>query len=198
MALPCRAVWTLLEAQLAGCHDSDVSWFDGGAPRSDEEAVFLAALRGEAAGWDLDVTPEDTSALTVLVPLYVDVSIPRLPHGTNKNTVLQGAYWASGPAGLTLQAEWGDSFLLDAGGNDDDLHLGGVTLGPEPAASILANWFAAQLRRPIQRIDWIGADGKAIASEWRLADTGRMVASEGSWLRRRRSPTRRMTARPQP
>ena len=182
---------------MAGCHDSVVSWFDGAAPRSDEEAAFLATLRAEAAGWDLDVTPEDTSALTVLVPLYVDVSIPGLPQGTNRQTVLQGGFWAGGPAGLTLQAEWGDSFLLDAGGNDEDLRVGGVTLGPQQAASILANWFAAQLRRSVQRIDWIGAGGTTIASEWRLADTGRIVASEGSWLRRRRSPTRSVIARPQ-
>jgi hypothetical protein len=129
-------------------------------------------LRGEAARCDLDVTSEDTSALTVLAPLYVDVSIPGLPQGTNKNTVLQGAYWTGGsPAGLSLRAEWGDSFLLDAGGNDEDLLLGGVSLGPEHAASILANWFAAQLRRPVQRIDWIGTDGKPIASQ--MATRGR-------------------------
>lgn len=175
-----------------------MSWFDGAAPRNPEETAFLSALRDEAAAWDLDVTPDDTSSLTVLVPLYVDVSIPGLPQGSNKSTNLQGAYWARGPAGLTLQAERGDSHLLDAGGNDDDLSLGGVNLRPEQAASILANWFTTQLRRPIDRIDWIDSAGNAIASEWRLTDTGRRIASEGSWLRRRRAPARKVVVRPDP
>jgi hypothetical protein len=83
-----------------------VSWFDGAAPRSEDEAVFLATLRAEAARWNLDVLPEHTSALTVLVPLYVAVEVPGLPIGTNKKTILQGGYWARGPAGLALP--WSD------------------------------------------------------------------------------------------
>jgi hypothetical protein len=172
-----------------------VSWFDGAVPRSDDEAVFLATLRVEAARWGLDVLPEHTSSLTVLVPLYVDIDVPGLPIGTDKKTILQGGYWASGPAGLALQAEWGDDHLLDAGGNDDDLRMGGVTLSPVEAAMTLANWFSTQLRRPIERAEWVDADGTVVASHWRLADTGRSLAAAGSWLRRRSVPTRKMLVR---
>jgi hypothetical protein len=174
-----------------------VSWFDGAAPRNHEEAVFLDTLRRDAAGWGLDVAPDDTSSYTGLRPLYVDVGIPGLPYGTSMDTILQGAYWAGDSGGLTLQAEWGDTHLLDAGSLDEDLRLGGVRLGPEQAASMLANWFTAQLSRPIDRDDWLDARGNVIASEWRLVDTGRRVAAAGSWLRRRRAPARRTTARPQ-
>jgi hypothetical protein len=62
---------------------------------------------------------------------------------------------------------------------------------------MLADWLEAQLRRPVDRMDWMNADGEVIASEWRLVDSGRRVATEGSWLRRRRVPTRRLTARRQ-
>jgi hypothetical protein len=177
------------------CHDSGVSWFDGAAPRSDDEAEFLTTLRAEAARWALDVLPEHTSALTGFVPLYVDIDVPGLPIGANKQTVLQGGYWARGPAGLALQAEWGDAHILDAGGNDDDLRMGGVTLSPVEAAMILANWFSTQLRRPIERAEWVDADGTVVASHWRLADSRRSLAVAGSWFRRRRVPTRNVLVR---
>jgi hypothetical protein len=131
-----------------------VGWFEGAAPRSDDELSFLAALRAEAGRWDLDVLLGHTSSLAVIVPLYVDIDVPGLPVGTNKTTVLQAGYWARGPAGLVLQAEWGDSHMLDAGGNDDDLRIGGVILDPTEAAVIVANWFSAQLRRPVEREEW--------------------------------------------
>jgi len=174
----------------------DVFWFGGATPRSDEEAVFLGTLRSDAAAWDLDVAPDDTTSFTGLVPLYVDVSVPGLPLGTNRYTILQGAYWAGGPAGLTLRAEWGDTYLLDGGGHDNDLRLEGVGLGAAQAASMLASWFKAQLRRPIDRFDWVAAGGGVVASEWRLVDTGSRVASEGSWFGGE-APTRRVTARAQ-
>ncbi len=171
-----------------------MTWFDGAEPRNDEEVAFSPHCVPRPLAGTSTFFQSTPGALTVLAPLYVDILVPGLPHGNNKNTVLQGGYWARRPAGLVLQAEWGDAHLLEAGGNDDDIRLGGVTLGPRDAASILANWFAAQLRRSVERKEWIGGDGVAIAAEWRLADTGRRLASKGSWLRRRREPTRRIAA----
>lgn len=192
-------------SELARCADRRdavmirrVSWFDGASPRGDQVAEFLSALRAEAARWDLDVLPGHTSALTVLTPLYVDVDVPGLPVGTNKWTVLQGGYWARGPAGLVLQAEWGDSHLLDAGGDDEDLRIGGLAIGPAEAAALLASWFSAQLRRPVQRADWLDAADTVVASRWRLLDTGRTLAVTGPWRRRRRPPTRASLVRPSP
>jgi hypothetical protein len=173
-----------------------VSWFEGSAPRSEAEAEFLAALRTHATSWRVDVGPEHTGVLTALAPLYVDVEVPGLPRGNNKSTVLQGGYWTDAPTGLVLQAEWGDTHLLDSGGHDDDLSVGGVRLGPSEAAAILANWFDTQLRRPVQLDEWIGTEGRVLAADWRLADTGRRLAAEGSWRRRRRAPTRVITVRP--
>jgi hypothetical protein len=173
-----------------------VSWFEGAAPRSEAEAEFLAALRTHAANWQLDVGPEHTGALTALAPLYVDVEVPGLSQGNNMTTVLQGGYWTGAPTGLVLQAEWGDTHLLDNGGHDDDLSVGGVRLGPAEEAAILANWLATQLRRSIQRAEWIDAARRVRAADWRLADTGRQLAAEGSWLRRRRAPARVITVRP--
>jgi hypothetical protein len=173
-----------------------VSWFEGSAPRSEAEAEFLAALRTHAANWQLDVGPEHTGVLTALAPLYVDVEVPGLPQGNNKTTVLQGGYWTDASTQLVLQAEWGDTHLLDNGGHDDDLSVGGVRLGPSEAAAILANWFDTQLRRPVQLDEWIGAEEGLLAAHWRLADTGRPLAAEGSWLRRKRAPTRVTTVRP--
>jgi hypothetical protein len=65
------------------------------------------------------------------------------------------------PGRCGAQAEWGDTHLLDNGGHDDDLSVGGVRLGPTEAAAILANWFATQLRRSVQRAEWIGAEGRS-------------------------------------
>lgn len=173
-----------------------MSWFEGAAPRSEAEAEFLAALRTHAANWQLDVGSEHTGVLTALAPLYVDVKVPGLPQGNNMTTVLQGGYWTAAPTQLVLQAEWGDTHLLDSGGHDDDLSVGGVRLGPSEAAALLANWFDTQLRRSVQHAQWIGAEGRVLAARWRLADTGRRLATEGSWRRRRRAPTRVTTVRP--
>lgn len=175
---------------------SAVSWFDGDAPRYEAEAAFLDELRTLAADWDLDVRPDQTGVLTALVPLYVEVVVPGLPRGANKSTVLQGGYWAQSPAGLVVQAEWGDAHLLDNGGHDDDLSVGGLDLAPAQAASLLSAWFAAQLHRPVQHAEWIGSAGEIIAAEWRLGDTGRRLGSDGSWLRRRRVPSRVKAVRP--
>jgi hypothetical protein len=175
---------------------SAVSWFDGDAPRDDAEAAFLGELRALSADWGLDVRPEQTGVLAALVPLYVEVEVPGLPRGANKSTVLQSGYWAQSPTGLVVQAEWGDTHLLDNGGHDDDLSVGGVNLEPGEAASLLAAWFASQLRRPVQHAEWLGAAGETLAAEWRLGDTGRRLASDGSWLRRRRAPSRVKAVRP--
>lgn len=173
-----------------------VTWFEGATPRSEAEAEFLAALRTHAANWQLDVRPQHTGALASMAPLYVDVEVPGLPQGNNKTTVLQGGYWTTSPTELVLQAEWGDTYLLDNGGHDDDLSVGGVRIGAAEAAAIMANWFDTHLRRPVQRAEWIGDDGRVLATDWRLTDTGRRLATEGSWLRRRRAPTRVIPVRP--
>lgn len=122
--------------------------------------------------------------------------LPGLPLGNNMTTVLQGGYWTGAPTQLVLQAEWGDTHLLDNGGHGDDLSIGGVRLGPAEAAAILAEWFDTQLRRPVQLAEWSGGERRVIAADWRRADTGRRLAAEGSWLRRRRAPTRVIAVRP--
>jgi hypothetical protein len=55
---------------------------------------------------------------------------------------------------------------------------------------------ASPLRRPVQRAEWLDADGRVVAAMWRACRSGRRLAIEGSRLRRRRAPTRLITVRP--
>lgn len=64
------------------------------------------------------------------------------------------------------------------------MSVGGMTLEPKTAADLAAAWLRDQLSRPIIREDWLARSGRVVASCWRLADNGRVLAREGSWSRR--------------
>lgn len=171
-------------------------WFEGGEPRSPDETRFLERLRREAALWpSLGIRQQDTDVLTVLTPLYVGICLPELPSGSGNLTTLQAGYWTGGSTGLVLQAEWGDTYLLEGSNSEDSIRLGGTELHPEDAAELLAQWFASQLCRPVERAEWLGAQGAIIANEWRLTDTGQALATSGSWRQRRRPPNHTVTVR---
>jgi hypothetical protein len=122
----------------------------GDAPRTDDETAFLARVR--APGWEwatLGLIPEDTNVLAVMVPLLVVVNLRHIPKGFNQ---LQVGYWPPDRCEPTLQAEWGDGYLLDNGGHSDELEVG-PKLGPITAADQAAQWLRAQLQRSITRED---------------------------------------------
>lgn len=166
------------------------TWFDGDAPRSAAEARFLAGLRAHGDAWrDAGLEPSATRARTVLRPLHVQVDVPGLPP---RDVNLQVGFWTSGPRGTGVEGEWGGDHLLDgdaAGG----LALFGLPAGPEELAELTARWLAAALAEPVDRADWLDADGAVVASAWRLAWSGAVVGARGARPRlRRRRPADRV------
>ncbi|MFQ1001038.1 hypothetical protein [Modestobacter sp. SSW1-42] len=170
--------------------DDEPVWFTGAEPRNDAEACYLATVRELAPSWDVaGLRPEQTSVLTVLTPLLLTVQLVGLP----ADVALQVGYWFDPPRGPGLEGEWGDRYLLDAHlDGADGLTVFGLTAAPEEFAAWTADWLLAQLRRPVERLDWADPDGRVTASQWRLADTGLPLTREGrrSWRRRRRPPDR--------
>ncbi len=174
-----------------------MSWFGGDSPRTEAEEAFVAQLRQQAQELAaLGVQPSDTRVIAAIDPLCVEVHPPELPLPANgQSTTLQGGFWNRGAADLVLQAEWADDMLLDAAWNEDHISLGGVDLPAEDVARLLSTWFVSQLRRPLVRAEWVDAVGHLLASETRLADSGRVLATHGSRWRRRREATRSVTLR---
>lgn len=167
---------------------TDAVWFEGDAPRTDDEVRFLARLRELASGWIVaGLGPDATSCLTVLVPILVLVDIPALA-GEVGLTSLHVGYWPP-EHGLRLEGEWGDNHLLDNGGDDFDLRIGGISEEPEFFAEAAAMWLATQLLRPIDRMDWVSGD-RIVATRARLSDDGKTLVRRGSWFRTRREPDR--------
>lgn len=168
---------------------TDVGWFGGSEPRSEDEDRFLKHLRIRASGWSVPgLLPEASGCLAVLTPLIVTVSHPAL-EGSFGLTELQVGYWSATSWGLKLEGEWGDGSLLDNGGDDTDLHVQGVQEDPEFFAALAADWLEAQLLRPVERAEWLKG-ARVVAYRVRLAGGGQTLATQGSWLRTRRSPNR--------
>ena len=169
--------------------DDESVWFTGAAPRNDTEARYLATLQSLAATWDIGgLRPEHTSVLTVMTPLHMTVELVGLP----ADVTLQVGYWLEAPHGPGLEGEWGDNHLLDNHVyGADGLTVQGLTASPEQFATWTADWLLAQLRRPVERLDWAGPDG-TVTSQWRLADTGLSLTWQGTrrWRRRRQPPDR--------
>ena len=79
-------------------------WFGGDRPRTSAEAAFLDEIRSCRWGWDAaGLSPADTSALTILVPLLLSVDVPWVPSGIRS---LHVGYWSTGDADtICLRAE---------------------------------------------------------------------------------------------
>jgi hypothetical protein len=165
------------------------TWFDGDAPRSAAEARFLAALRAHDDAWTAaGLAPSGTGVLAVLMPLHVQVDLPGLPP---RHVNLQVGFWASGPRGTGVEGGWGDHHLLD-GDAAGSLAVFGLPAEAEELAGLTARWLVAALAEPVDRADWLDADGAVLASRWRLARSGAVVGARGARprLRRRRAPDR--------
>lgn len=169
--------------------ERDAGWFQGDKPRSEDEARFLARLRGLAADWTASgLLPAGTGCLTALTPLLVTVEHPLLREGSGL-TELQVGYWPPSASGIRLQGEWGNEYLLDNEGDPTDLRVEGVSAEPEFFAETAASWLEAQLQRPIERLDWVKG-GHTVATRVRLAEGGQTLTSRGSWFRTRRRADR--------
>jgi hypothetical protein len=168
---------------------TDAGWFSGDEPRTDDEVRFLARLRDLASGWYVaELSPDATWCLTALVPLLVAVDCPSLA-GEIGLTSLHVGYWPPTAHGLRLQGEWGDSHLLDNGGDDTDLRIQGISGEPEFFADATAKFLATQLLRPIDRMEWVNGD-RVVATRIRLGGGGQTLGRRGSSLRTRREPDR--------
>ena len=169
-------------------HES-TAWFPGDAPRTEDEARFVARLRERASAWGAyGIQPDVSWCHAVFVPLVVGVDHPYLV-GQGGLTSIQVGYWPPTSKGLRLEGEWGDDHLLDNGGDDTDLRVQGIPGEPEFFATAAVTWIETQLLRKIERLEWL--DGERVAaSRIRLADGEQTVARRGSWLRTRRKPDR--------
>ncbi|WP_432571663.1 hypothetical protein [Kineococcus sp. SYSU DK005] len=171
-------------------------WFGDEDGRTPEEAAFLTELRRQACTWTVPgLDPqEETSSLTLLTPLYVDLGVPGLDDAPVN--FLEVAYWGTTPAQSQLQGAWGaKGYLLDGPSNPGDLEVKttGVAAAPEQLARWAAEWMLRQLQRPVLRQDWLSGDQVA-ASAWRWADDGGSLASTGPRRSRRRPADRQVLA----
>jgi len=164
-------------------------WFEGDASRNDLESAFVRRLREEASSWQLpDLSPTDTSvvAARTLVPLVIEVDVPGLPQVANLCRTLRIGFWSTTRRAPAIEGEWGDAYFFDNyNGNDPEcLTVRGIDSNGDDLASMSAHWLLKQLRRNVEREDWL-SHGELFASRWRLADTGHVLGKQGSWLRRR-------------
>ncbi len=170
------------------------SWFQCDDPRNEGQDRFLKRLRVESDAWSsFGIVPGDTFAnATWMAPLFLQVALPGLSHSN-----LQVGYWQDPPLGHGLEGMWSDgSYLLDDERHDQDgLTVLGLEGEPEEFATWTARWFTQQFWRPVERLDWLSR-GEVIASSWRLADTGLVVARRGAFFRTlKRAPTTVTTVR---
>ena len=170
-------------------------WFAGTDGRDDDERAFLLELRRLVASWpDGDLQAEDTHAEIVLAPLFLAVSVPGAPELRDE---LQLGYWTG--AERWLEGAWaGGAYLLDDhdGNSAECLTVRGTRSTPQEFARFAAEWIRLQLDRSVIREEWIRR-GEVVATTWRLSDTKRVLAREGSNVPRllRRPPDRVLVVR---
>ncbi|MEV8085775.1 hypothetical protein, partial [Pseudarthrobacter oxydans] len=58
----------------------------------------------------------------------------------------------------------------------------GLEEAPDTYGHFAANWLERQLKRPVERLDWLQG-GQAKESTWRLQDSGKIIARSGRSLR---------------
>ncbi|MEN0129771.1 MAG: hypothetical protein AAGC49_10060 [Brevundimonas sp.] len=157
-------------------------WFDGDAPRSDAESLFLSGVRDHRDDWiAAGLTPALTSTLAILVPLYLQVDLPGIPR---RLVNLQVGFWHESPQGTGVEAEWGDSYLLD-GGRPRGLDHFTSPAEPQEQAEVASRWLIEQLARPIEQSEWVSSSGDVVGQRWTFADTGELLSRTGAARRRR-------------
>jgi len=173
-----------------GASQSAPRWFSEARPRTEDEERFLTRLRERASAWQVPgLSPDASYCDDGLVPLVAMVDHPILVSEGYQASVQVG-YWPIGSKGLVrLEGELGFDLLLDGPLDDYDLLIQGVWGEPEFFADAAATWIQQELRRPLERLEWL--DGQRVAaSRIRLADSGQKLVRRGSWLRTRRAPDR--------
>ena len=156
--------------------------FHGDRARTPEEEKFLKELARGIAGWPPTNPKLDSFKVFARIkPLVVILDVPGIE--TPDACTLQVAYWHDGPSGRTLEGEWGDSHVLDNHVYDGDgLTIIGLEEAPDTYGHFAANWLERQLKRPVERLDWLQG-GQVKESTWRLQDSGKIIARSGRSLR---------------
>jgi hypothetical protein len=157
-------------------------WFPGEGQSQDEKA-FLAELR-RLAGTDglVDAHPEDTTLHVWDGALVVLVEPPGLRNCPLKPTLEVVVHL--GPT-MFLASGWEtNGYLADA---CDPMDLEGVERSSRALARHTYDWFAEELRRPLERATWRSRWGGTF-SLVRYADTGEPVWGHLSRRRRNRPP----------
>lgn len=156
--------------------------FQGDRARTPEEEKFLKELARGIAGWPpTNPKLESFKVFARIKPLVVILDVPGIE--TPDACTLQVAYWHDGPSGRTLEGEWGDSHVLDNHVYDGDgLTIIGLEEAPDTYGHFAANWLERQLKRPVERLDWLQG-GQVKESTWRLQDSGKIIARSGRSLR---------------
>jgi hypothetical protein len=156
--------------------------FQGDRAHTPEEEKFLKELAAGIAGWPPTSPKLDSfKVLARIKPLVVILDVPGIE--APDACTLQVAYWHDGPSGRTLEGEWGDSHVLDNHVYDGDgLTIIGLEEAPDTYGDFAANWLERQLKRPVERLDWLQG-GQVKESTWRLSDSGKIIARSGRSLR---------------
>lgn len=154
-------------------------WFYADDCRTDEEYVFVRVMDERARGWERLEVSADNAAGAMRMPegmlaLFIDVCV-------------------SGLVVRTLRVEFHGTHALV--GDDETMQwgrpLGGsrknvTVIEDDDAARIAAraaSWVEGELRRPIERREWIVAGGHH--HQWALADTGEILFGSDSSNQRR-------------
>ncbi|MFE6886737.1 hypothetical protein [Streptomyces sp. NPDC057694] len=151
------------------------------------ELAFLAALRAQAANWQVPWAsnqvgrPEDESSLLVYVSIVDEAR--RLVLGE----------WAVHFYGTHVQAGpvFDQLFNLDESTERGFFRASGTV---EQLAERCAGWFESLLSRPVVRVEWPFKDGRP-ATHWEFADTGEVLATRGSVPADGSSPAHRLPVR---
>jgi hypothetical protein len=165
--------------------DDGGEWFGGTDGRSEDEGRFLEALRAVAAGVNWEITPDETFAMPLGVPLYLSVDVPAMATfpGTRAARQLELTLWPrDSHQGLRLDGFWGNSdtplddvWVLEGG----KLLVVGVEAPVEDLAQWAVPWIKRQLERRLRLRLW-KAGGASATTE----DTGEHVGLKaGPWRR---------------
>lgn len=141
--------------------------------------------------WDVErLEPDASQAPSIVETLILVVEHPSLAGLDGLTSVQVGYRPPDTEVGIRLQGEWGDGHLLDNGGDNTDLWVQGVLAEPEDFAQLAATWMERQLRRPLERLEWMDGD-RVVASRVRLTNGGQILVRKGAWVRTiRRGPDR--------